>query len=99
VPEIRANINPNGTVDLNDFAFEKSKLTLNFRLIAPLYFGLDSLTLHLNRNLNTEENQLEKVKEGEIVLVAKNDFPIEAGLILKFKNTQGITLFSKNNRR
>ncbi len=95
VPEIRANINPNGTVDLNDFAFEKSKLTLNFRLIAPLYFGLDSLTLHLNRNLNTEENQLEKVKEGEIVLVAKNDFPIEAGLILKFKNTQGITLFSK----
>lgn len=95
VPEVKANINPNGTVDLNDFAFENSKLTLNVQLTAPLYFGLDSLTLHLNKNLNLEENQLEKVKEGEIIVAAQNDFPIEAGLILKFKNAAGTTLFSK----
>lgn len=95
IPQIDAKINPNGTVDQNDFAFDVSELVLNFKLTIPMNFGLDSLNLFIKEKLSLDIDQLDNVKEGKLILDAKNDFPIEAGMTMNFVDASGSILFTK----
>jgi len=95
IPEIDAQVNPYGTVNQSDFAFDVSELLLNFKLTVPLQIGLDSLNLSVKQNLALDIEQLDNVKEGKLVLHVKNDFPIEAGMSLTFSDDDGNILFSK----
>ncbi|MFB1003919.1 MAG: hypothetical protein QMC70_07275, partial [Bacteroidia bacterium] len=95
IPTITAKVNPNGTVDQGDFAFDVSELTLNFKLTVPMHFGLDSLCLRLTENLNLNMERLDNVFTGKLIVMAENDFPIEAGLILNFVDNLGTILFTK----
>lgn len=99
IPIITAKVNPNGTVDQGDFAFDVSELTLDFKLTVPMHFGLDSLCLRLTENLNFDMQRLDNVVSGKLIVMAENDFPIEAGLTLNFVDNLGTTLFTKTLNR
>jgi hypothetical protein len=95
IPSVTAKINPNGTLNQSDFAFDMSELTLNFKLTVPMHFGLDSLNLRLRENIALDKEQLDNIKEGKLILTIENDFPIEAGLSLDFVDEQGRIVLTK----
>ncbi len=95
-PDLDVIIRPNGTINRNDFAFDVSKVSVNFRIEAPLTIGLDSFTLTTTENFNLlGENETQNIKEGKIILKVKNSFPFQGDLRLEFVDGQGEVLFAK----
>ncbi len=96
-PNLDVIIRPNGTVNRDDFAFAQSKVSVNFKIEAPLTIGLDSFTLTTMENFNLlGENETQNIKEGKLILKVKNNFPFEGDLRLQFVDGQGEFLFAKS---
>lgn len=95
-PDLDVIIRPNGTINRNDFAFAQSKVSVNFKIEAPLTIGLDSFTLTTTENFNLiGENETQNIKEGKLILKVKNSFPFQGDLRLQFVDGQGEVLFAK----
>jgi hypothetical protein len=93
VPNIQVKVRPNGTLNQSDFAFDYSKLLVNFKLEVPLIVGLEDLTVTETRKSNLfEYEQISNVKEAKLSVLASNDFPIEAVLELTFLDDNGVIM-------
>ncbi len=95
-PDLDVIIRPNGTINRNDFAFAQSKVSVNFKIEAPLTIGLDSFTLTTTENFTLlGDNETQNIKEGKLILKVKNSFPFQGDLRLEFVDGQGEVLFAK----
>ena len=93
VPNIQVKIRPNGTLNQSDFAFDYSKLLVNFKLEVPLIVGLKDLTVTETRKSNLfEYEQISNLKEAKLSVLALNEFPIEAVLELAFLDDNGVVM-------
>ena len=92
-PNILVKVRPNGTLDQSDFAFDYSKLLVNFKLEVPLVVGLESLTVAEVKKLKLFENDLiSNIKEAKLLVSSTNDFPIAAMIELEFLADNGAVL-------
>lgn len=95
VPSVKAVVRPYGTINQEDFAFYFSTLKAGLKLTVPLKFGLDNLTLkHSADNNLFETTDLDKVKEGKLLVQLKNGFPIEGKIEVEFLDNEGNVLDS-----
>ena len=101
VPNIQVKVRPNGTLNQSDFAFDYSKLLVNFKLDVPLVVGLDNLTIaEVKKSKLFENDIISNIKEAKLLVSANNDFPIEALLELEFLTDDGevlATVFKNKN--
>jgi hypothetical protein len=96
-PDLDVEIRPNGTIDMNDFAFRQSKVAVNFKIEAPLTIGLDSFTLTSKEDFDLlAQEEAQNIKAGKLIVKAKNSFPLEAGLRLVFLDELGEPILVKS---
>lgn len=90
VPDMEVVVNPNGTFELRDFAFETSELKAKMALTIPYAVGLDGLTFSANEGFSLfEEDLAANIVEGELIFKVENEFPIEGVLKVTFEDDQG----------
>ncbi len=90
IPSMYASIRPYATVDQGDFAFDFSDFKAGLKLTVPLKFGLDNLTLvHNADNDLFTGTEIDNIKEGKLIVQAKNGFPISGIVEIEFLDSDG----------
>ena len=96
-PDFSVTTRPNGSNNLQDFAFYDSYLKTKLRLHVPLNIGMDSLTLVKKQAFNWGDDELSEVREGTLKLQVDNGFPWSAKVKLEFLDEQDSILKSYFN--
>jgi hypothetical protein len=89
---------PNGSRDYTDFVKDESYLRARLKVVMPVQFAADNLTLVEKQgfSFNSLENS-EKIKSGTFKLKVENDFPFDAIIIVEFLTETDETLHTLFN--